>query len=224
MASGLKKTSQLNTTILHTLKASYLSHRPDTENMKLKFKEEHYLGQWPSSSISYTHHHQRHPCSCLWTRCRLGLVQQCPVEWIGPVLTCVKGREHNTANMKWAFKEEHSLENRCMRSTEIRNKYPDRVPVTLEKVPRSNIMDVDRREYLLPTDLTVAQFMYIIRKRISLPSEAPMFLFVDQVLPTTSATMGALYEESKDEDGFLYVAYSGENTFGFQKGPIQTQP
>ncbi|XP_029702335.1 gamma-aminobutyric acid receptor-associated protein-like 2 isoform X8 [Takifugu rubripes] len=158
MASGLKKTSQLNTTILHTLKASYLSHRPDTENMKLKFKEEHYL------------------------------------------------------------------ENRCMRSTEIRNKYPDRVPVTLEKVPRSNIMDVDRREYLLPTDLTVAQFMYIIRKRISLPSEAPMFLFVDQVLPTTSATMGALYEESKDEDGFLYVAYSGENTFGFQKGPIQTQP
>ncbi|XP_029702333.1 gamma-aminobutyric acid receptor-associated protein-like 2 isoform X6 [Takifugu rubripes] len=179
MASGLKKTSQLNTTILHTLKASYLSHRPDTENMKLKFKEEHYL------------------------------VQQCPVEWIGPVLTCVKGREHK---------------NRCMRSTEIRNKYPDRVPVTLEKVPRSNIMDVDRREYLLPTDLTVAQFMYIIRKRISLPSEAPMFLFVDQVLPTTSATMGALYEESKDEDGFLYVAYSGENTFGFQKGPIQTQP
>lgn len=36
--------------------------------------------------------------------------------------------------------------------------------------------------------------------------------------------MGALYEESKDEDGFLYVAYSGRNTFGFQKGPIQTQP
>lgn len=31
--------------------------------------------------------------------------------------------------------------------------------------------------------------------------------------------MGALYEYSKDEDGFLYVAYSGENTFGFQKGP-----
>lgn len=55
----------------------------------------------------------------------------------------------------------------------------------MEKVPRSNIADVDKREYLLPTDLTVAQFMYIIRKRISLPSEAPMFLFVDQVLPTS---------------------------------------
>jgi len=30
-----------------------------------------------------------------------------------------------------------------------------------------------------------------------------------------SATMGQVYSEHKDEDGFLYVAYSGENTFGY---------
>ena len=29
-----------------------------------------------------------------------------------------------------------------------------------------------------------------------------------------SASMGQVYEEHKDEDGFLYIAYSGENTFG----------
>jgi len=29
-----------------------------------------------------------------------------------------------------------------------------------------------------------------------------------------SASMGTIYAENKDEDGFLYVAYSGENTFG----------
>jgi len=40
------------------------------------------------------------------------------------------------------------------------------------------------------------------------------------LLFTNSATMGAIYEEQaiyeehKDEDGFLYIAYSGENTFG----------
>ena len=28
------------------------------------------------------------------------------------------------------------------------------------------------------------------------------------------AVMSAIYEEKKDEDGFLYVTYSGENTFG----------
>lgn len=27
--------------------------------------------------------------------------------------------------------------------------------------------------------------------------------------------MSAVYEERKDEDGFLYITYSGENTFGF---------
>ena len=26
--------------------------------------------------------------------------------------------------------------------------------------------------------------------------------------------MSAIYEENKEEDGFLYMTYSGENTFG----------
>jgi len=116
--------------------------------------------------------------------------------------------------MKWAFKEEHSLENRCQESSKIRSKYPDRIPVIVEKAARSSIQDIDKRKFLVPADLTVAQFMYIIRKRIQLPPEKAMFLFVNRVLPATSATIGTIYEEHKDEDGFLYIAYSGENTFG----------
>uniref|UniRef100_A0A4X1SX60 GABA type A receptor associated protein like 2 n=3 Tax=Suina TaxID=35497 RepID=A0A4X1SX60_PIG len=30
--------------------------------------------------------------------------------------------------MKWMFKEDHSLEHRCVESAKIRAKYPDRVP------------------------------------------------------------------------------------------------
>ncbi len=30
----------------------------------------------------------------------------------------------------------------------------------------------------------------------------------------TAAMMSSIYEEHKDEDGFLYFTYSGENTFG----------
>jgi len=29
-----------------------------------------------------------------------------------------------------------------------------------------------------------------------------------------AAMMSSIYEEHKDEDGFLYMTYSGENTFG----------
>uniref|UniRef100_A0AAX7UJ78 Gamma-aminobutyric acid receptor-associated protein-like 2 n=1 Tax=Astatotilapia calliptera TaxID=8154 RepID=A0AAX7UJ78_ASTCA len=106
-------------------------------------------------------------------------------------------------------------EHRCIESAKIRNKYPDRVPVIVEKVSGSQIVDIDKRKYLVPSDITVAQFMWIIRKRIQLPSEKAIFLFVDKTVPQSSITMGQLYEKEKDEDGFLYVAYSGENTFGF---------
>uniref|UniRef100_A0A9L0KF86 Gamma-aminobutyric acid receptor-associated protein-like 2 n=1 Tax=Equus asinus TaxID=9793 RepID=A0A9L0KF86_EQUAS len=106
-------------------------------------------------------------------------------------------------------------EHRCVESAKIRAKYPDRVPVIVEKVSGSQIVDIDKRKYLVPSDITVAQFMWIIRKRIQLPSEKAIFLFVDKTVPQSSLTMGQLYEKEKDEDGFLYVAYSGENTFGF---------
>ena len=29
-----------------------------------------------------------------------------------------------------------------------------------------------------------------------------------------SASVGEVYDEHRDEDGFLYVQFSGENTFG----------
>ncbi|XP_070574057.1 gamma-aminobutyric acid receptor-associated protein-like 2 [Ptychodera flava] len=119
--------------------------------------------------------------------------------------------------MKWQFKEEHSEEQRSREATKIREKYPDRIPVVVEKSPHSKIPDIDKRKFLVPADLTVAQFIWIIRKRIQLPAEQAIFVFINKVLPTASSTMGQIYEEHKDEDHFLYVAYSGENTFGKMK-------
>lgn len=122
--------------------------------------------------------------------------------------------------MVWDFKVENSFENRLEESTRIRDKYPDRIPVIVQRAPRSSITDIDKQKFLVPSDLTVAQFMYIIRRRIQLPPEKAMFLFVNKVLPATSATMGTIYEEHKDEDGFLYIGYSGENTFGYSDESI----
>ena len=68
--------------------------------------------------------------------------------------------------------------------------------------------------YLVPSDLTVGQFVYVIRKRIELPPEKAIFIFVSNVLPPTASLMSEIYADQKDEDGFLYITYSGENTFG----------
>ena len=37
---------------------------------------------------------------------------------------------------------------------------------------------------------------------------------VTAILGHCSMSMGELYNQYKDEDGFLYLTYSGENTFG----------
>jgi hypothetical protein len=46
-------------------------------------------------------------------------------------------------------------------------------------------------------DLTVGQFVYVIRKRIKLAPEKAIFIFVDETLPPTAALMSAIYEEHK---------------------------
>lgn len=116
--------------------------------------------------------------------------------------------------MRSEFKDEHSFEKRKAEATRIRSKFVDRIPVICEKVEKSDIPEIDKRKYLVPCDLTVGQFVYVIRKRIRLSSEKAIFIFVNDILPPTAALMSSIYEEHKDEDGFLYVLYSGENTFG----------
>lgn len=112
------------------------------------------------------------------------------------------------------FKEEHPLEKRQAEAQRIRDKYPDRIPVIVQKAPKTDIPDIDKKKYLVPADITVGQFVYVIRKRIKLSPEQAIFVFVKNVLPPTAALMSSIYEDHKDEDGFLYVTYSGENTFG----------
>ena len=116
--------------------------------------------------------------------------------------------------LKSQFKLEHPLDKRQAEAERIRDKYPDRIPVIVEKAPGSDISDIDKKKYLVPTDLTVGQFVHVIRKRIKLAPEKAIFIFVNNVLPPTAGLMSQIYEEQKDEDGFLYITYNGESVFG----------
>merc|ERR1712093_153028 len=126
----------------------------------------------------------------------------------------VRERRRLYMSAKFAFKQDHAFDKRAGESARIRGKYGDRVPVIVERAEKSDIPTLDKKKYLVPADLTVGQFVYVIRKRIKLSAEKAIFIFVNNVLPPTAALMSAIYEEHKDEDGFLYVTYSGENPFG----------
>lgn len=39
--------------------------------------------------------------------------------------------------------------------------------------------------YLVPSEITVGQFVYVIRKRIKLEAQKAIFVFIDGVLPST---------------------------------------
>ncbi|XP_012404210.1 gamma-aminobutyric acid receptor-associated protein isoform X1 [Sarcophilus harrisii] len=119
--------------------------------------------------------------------------------------------------MKFVYKEEHPFEKRRSEGEKIRKKYPDRVPVIVEKAPKARIGDLDKKKYLVPSDLTVGQFYFLIRKRIHLRAEDALFFFVNNVIPPTSATMGQLYQEHHEEDFFLYIAYSDESVYDFPR-------
>ncbi|KAG8429410.1 hypothetical protein GDO86_020259 [Hymenochirus boettgeri] len=56
--------------------------------------------------------------------------------------------------MKFQYKEDHPFEYRKKEGEKIRKKYPDRVPVIVEKAPKARVPDLDKRKYLVPSDLT----------------------------------------------------------------------
>ncbi len=114
-----------------------------------------------------------------------------------------------------SFKTKFSFADRQNESIRIRAKYPNRIPVICEKAKgKKDVPDIDKTKYLVPTDLTVSQFIYVIRKRIKMPPESALFLFVGSTIPIPSDLMYTLYESKKDADGFLYIEYASENTFG----------
>ena len=113
------------------------------------------------------------------------------------------------------FKKQNTEEKRAQESAKIRAKFPDRIPIIVEKSRNCTVIpDIDKNKYLVPSDLTVGQFIYVIRKRIKLDASESLFIFVNNVLPTTSQTLGQLYQDYKDADGFLYFAIQGQSTFG----------
>jgi len=107
---------------------------------------------------------------------------------------------------------------RKIEADRIIEKYPNRIPIICERSKTCTDNDVaalDKRKYLVPKDLRLADFMYVIRKRMKLSPDKSIFLFVgNNNLAPCSALLGLLYSQYKNNDGFLYISYNGESTFG----------
>ena len=112
------------------------------------------------------------------------------------------------------FKHSKSFEDRLKESIKILEKYPDRIPIIVEKNKNCKINNIDKNKFLVPSNMVLTQFIYTIRKRIKLDSSEALFFFINDNVVTNSSTILELYNIHKDKDGFLYIIYNSENTFG----------
>ena len=116
------------------------------------------------------------------------------------------------------FFESNTFIKRKEESAKIIQKHPNRIPIICERSPTctsKHIINIDKKKYLVPTDMTIGQFIYVIRKRINIAKEEALFIFVNnRILPQSSDIVSNVYSKYKNDDGFLYMQYSSENTFG----------
>uniref|UniRef100_A0A7C8YMV6 Autophagy-related protein n=1 Tax=Opuntia streptacantha TaxID=393608 RepID=A0A7C8YMV6_OPUST len=113
-----------------------------------------------------------------------------------------------------SFKDDLPFEQRLKESTDMLAKYPDRVPVIAEKYSRTDLPELEKKKFLVPKDMSVGHFIHILSGRLHLAPGKALFIFVKDTLPQTSCLMDSVYESYKDDDGFLYMCYSTEKTFG----------
>jgi len=115
------------------------------------------------------------------------------------------------------FKKIHSFEKRKEEAEYIISKYPDKIPIIIERANiknSENIPNIKKKKFLVPNDLHLSQLIYIVRRRINIEPNIGIYFFIDNELHPTGKLIKEIYDDKKDEDGFLYMTYSGESTFG----------
>jgi GABA(A) receptor-associated protein len=66
------------------------------------------------------------------------------------------------------FKKNYTFNERLNEANRVRDKYLDKIPIICERGSTSNnCPEIDKNKYLVPGELTVGQFIYVIRKRIT---------------------------------------------------------
>ena len=120
------------------------------------------------------------------------------------------------SNLGFKYKKDHTLEERKNESSRILKEYINRMPVVCERAPNSNLESLKKTKYLVPSDMTVAQFQFLIRRNLDLNEYSALyFITADNKTITGDRTMMEVYNIFKDkQDNFLYLYYASELTWG----------
>ena len=106
-------------------------------------------------------------------------------------------------------------EQRKKEATLILEKYPGRIPCIIDRhASEKNLPEVTKKKFLCPKEMKIGELLLVVRRRLTVAPEVAVFFFVGNSIVPTSTVLSEVYENSKSEDLFLHLYYSGENTFG----------
>ena len=118
--------------------------------------------------------------------------------------------------MEFQYKKNNTLDSRKSQYRKILENHPDKIPVILERDKHCTINKTIKTKYILSKEVTMAEFINIVREKLGLrPERALFFLINGKHSITLTEELGEIYEKYKDKgDGFLYMSYSEEMVYG----------
>ena len=95
------------------------------------------------------------------------------------------------------------LEQRKKCSEQLIAENPLRVPVLV--TCQNGKLKLNKHEFLVPKQLKVIHFTATLRRSMNLSPENAIYLYANNHMLKQDKVIGEVYEQHKDEDGFLYV-------------------
>ena len=112
------------------------------------------------------------------------------------------------------FRERPTEEKRTKLS-KLLEKNPNKIPLIFEKHPLSKLNVDKNMKFISTRNIKLAHFSKQIREMINLSADSSIFFSCKNLkVIKHDILVGDLYDQYKDEDGFLYVQFREVESFG----------
>ena len=99
-------------------------------------------------------------------------------------------------------------------------KFPTKVAIIVERGPKSDgdMAQLANPKFLMPRAFSIGEVLSVVRSKLNMTKEKGLVLMDSRgkYVHKPSNNIGDIYEQYKDEDGFLYLLYCSENVYGWE--------
>ena len=104
------------------------------------------------------------------------------------------------------------LDDRRKNANTLLQENPLRIPVLV--TCQNGKINLNKHEFLVPKQLKVIHFTATLRRSINLGPESAIYMYARNHMLKPDKFMGEIYDQYKDEDGFLYINVSDIPSLG----------